>query len=199
MPKIIDDVYFEELAERDPDEVRRRTFCRYNPVERSYLLQVWGNDYAIFPHERRTVCLDSHGYHPHPFFHLFIIYYLLRSKTTMPSNEWISEKDLPGGATFFRGPHEIPTRMITEQFGNGIESFHKKCTELHGVALDMADAAYRFDIVPDIPVAVLYWGGDNEFQPEAKIMYDRTISAHLTLDIVFALVVEICSRIGIGG
>lgn len=60
----------------------------------------------------------------------------------------------------------------------------------------MADAAYRFIVTPRIPVAVLYWKGDDEFPPEAKILYDRTITEHLTSDIIFALAVEICARIG---
>ena len=53
--------------------------------------------------------------------------------------------------------------------------------------LDMGDAAYRFNIVPGIPVAVLYWVGDDEFPPEAKILYDRSISGQWPLDIVPAL------------
>ena len=101
---------------------------------------------------------------------------------------------LPAGPTFFRRPHEIPTRLISERFGNDIEAFIKKGMTLHGTALDMGDAAYRFDIVPGITVAVLYWVGDDEFPPEAKILYDRSISKQLTLDIVFALAVEICNR-----
>lgn len=196
---MIDDVYFKELAERDPDEVCRRVSCRYNPLEKSYGLQAWGHNYAIFPGKGGIVCQDPYGYRPHPFFCLFIVFYLLRSKEAAPHNVWISEKELPGGATFFRGPHEIPTRMISDRFGNDIEAFNEKCTALQGVPLEMAEAAYRFDIVPNIPAAVLYWTGDDEFQPEAKIIYDSSISTHMTSDIVFALAVEICSRVSAAG
>jgi hypothetical protein len=62
----------------------------------------------------------------------------------------------------------------------------------------MADAAYRFDITANIPVAVLLWAGDDEFPSEAKMMFDRTISRHLPLDIIFSLAVEVCERIGSG-
>jgi hypothetical protein len=58
----------------------------------------------------------------------------------------------------------------------------------------MADVAYRFDIVPRIPVGVLYWQGDEDFPAEAKILYDQTITAHLASDIVYALAVGICER-----
>ncbi|MDF1592403.1 MAG: DUF3786 domain-containing protein [Desulfobacterales bacterium] len=161
-----------------------------------YTLSVWGDEYAISAHESRIYRIAENVQSPHDLFHLFIIYYLLKSKDIEISGEWISEKDIPGGATFFRGPHEIPTRLICRQFNNNVEAFRNKCEQLHGLPMDMADAAYRFEITPRIPVSVLYWAGDDDFPPEAKILYDRTITEHLSTDIIFALAVGICTRIG---
>jgi hypothetical protein len=45
-------------------------------------------------------------------------------------------------------------------------------------------------------VAVLYWAGDDDFPPESKLLYDKTITEHLASDILFALAVEICKKIG---
>jgi hypothetical protein len=56
----------------------------------------------------------------------------------------------------------------------------------------MADAAFSFSITPRIPVAVLLWVGDDEFESEAKLLFDKTIVQHLPLDIIYALAVEIC-------
>lgn len=190
--------YFEELAEKDPGEISGRTACRYDAAAGAYVLPVWGDEYVIHPHEARIECKADPDRRSSELFRLFIVYYLLRSKAAVSCNRWISEKDLPGGATFFRGPHEIPTRLITGFYGNDIEAFGERCRRLSGVPLEMADAAYRFDITANIPVAVLFWAGDDEFPPEAKILYDQTISQHLTLDIVFSLAVEICNRIGNG-
>ncbi len=191
----IDRVYFEELSRENPEDVCRRTSCRYDAVKGIYRLSAWGDEYEIHPKEGKIDCSGDREDRPHSFFPLFIIYYLLRSKNPVPCGQWISEKDLPGGATFFRGPHEIPVRLISDRFGNDIEAFRNRCVALHGTAIDMADVAYRFDIMPNIPVAVLYWTGDDEFAAEAKIMYDRTIRDELPLDIVFVLAVGICSRL----
>ena len=60
----------------------------------------------------------------------------------------------------------------------------------------MADAAYRFEITPRIPVAVLYWNGDDDLPAESKLLYDQTITEHLASDIVWALAVGICERLG---
>lgn len=196
MTHSIDKIHFQDLAEKDPEDICRRALCKYDDEKKFYTLSVWGDDYAIYPHEFKIDRMTRNLPEPHDYIYLFIIHYLLKSKEIEISNEWISEKDIPGGVTFFRGPHEIPTHLISNRFNNNINQFRQRCAQLHGNLLDMADAAYRIQITPHIPVAVLYWEGDEDFSPESKILYDKTITEHLASDIVFALAVEICTRIG---
>lgn len=199
MTKYVDDSYFDELAAQNPEAVCRFNTCEYDSKTKCYLLSVWGDRYSIAAQERTITCLSDPSRHPHAYFYLFIIYYVLRFRSTRPSNEWISEKDIPGGSTFFRGPHAIPTELISNRYGNDIEAFKVRCNQLSGTSLKMADAAFEFSITDRLPVAVLYWHGDDDFPPEAKILYDKTIAADLPPDIVFSLAVEICRRIGAPG
>jgi hypothetical protein len=194
----IDEPLFVELAALAPSEVCRRAVCRYDPAEKAYSLSIWGDEYTVFPDQCRIKCLRGEGPGPHAYFNVFLIHYLLRVPETGPVYEWISEKDVPGGATFFRGPHEIPTREIVDRFGNAVDAFQKRCEQLGGRALPMADAAASFLITPQAPVAVLYWQGDEDFPSEAKILYDRSLAGYLALDAIFALGVDICSRLACG-
>ncbi len=195
MKEVIDSRYFEELAGQDPPEVCSRTLCRYDTATRGYLLRAWNEEYIIDPHKGEIDGVRQGTEAPHAYFFLFMVYYLVRGKALAVSNEWISEKDIPGGATFFRGPHEIPTHLISNRYGNDVEGFAERCKHLAGTSLEMGDAGFRFLMVPRIPVAVLYWKGDDEFASQARILYDSTITEHLTADIIFALDVEICRRI----
>ncbi|MEE8416465.1 MAG: DUF3786 domain-containing protein [Desulfobacterales bacterium] len=196
MTNFIDKIHFQELAKQDPADVCRRALCRYDDAKKFYTVSVWGEEYAIYPHEFKIDRIVKNTQSPHDYLYLFIVHYLLKSKEIDISREWISEKDIPGGTTFFRGPHAIPTHLISKQFGNNIKEFRKRCEQLHGIPLDITNVAYRFEITAHIPVAALYWEGDDEFLPEAKILYDRTIIVHLASDIIFALAVEICTRLG---
>jgi hypothetical protein len=196
MTNSVDMIYFQELAEQNPKDVCRRTLCKYDDKNKFYTLSVWGDEYAVYPHEFKIDRITNNFQSPHDLFYLFIIYYLLKSKEIEISNEWISEKDIPGGVTFFRGPHKIPTHLISNRYSNNIKEFRKRCEQLHGIPLYMADGAYSFKITSHISVAVLYWAGDDDFPPESKILYDKTITEHLASDILFALAVEICKKIG---
>ena len=190
-----DRIHFQELSEQNPTEVCRRAVCQYDEEARFYTLSVWGDKYRIYPHQNRINCMNEYTERLHEYFYLFIIHYLLNSKEIDIVDEWISEKDIPGGTTFFRGPHEIPVNLIKDRFDNDIIQFKKRCEQLHGRQLAMADTAYLFEITPRIPVAVLYWQGDDEFPAESKILYDRTIMEHLASDVIFALAIGICKRL----
>ena len=196
MTLLIDAVYFEDLAELNPEDVSTRALCRYDDIKKCYTLSVWGDEYAVYPYKQKIERISNNFQSPHEYLYLFIIHYLLKSKETELCNEWISEKDISGGVTFFRGPHVIPTDMIASRYSGAIEKFREICERLDGVPLAMADAAYIFKITPRIPVAVLYWEGDDEFPPESKILYDKSVTEHLASDIIFALAVSICAGIG---
>lgn len=189
---MVDRIYFQELAEQDSREVCRRALCTYDKAGRFYTLPVWGIPYSIYPHECRIECRTETDLHP--YFDLFMIHYLLGTREIETAGQWISEKDIPGGPTFFRGPHAIPTHLISDRFNDNIQGFQHRCEQLKGVPLGMADAAFAFEITPRIPAALLYWAGDHEFPGEVKLLFDKTIAAHLALDSIYALAVGICER-----
>jgi hypothetical protein len=132
---------------------------------------------------------------PHDYFYVFLVNYLLSSKKAEPTAQWISEKDLVGGVTFFRGPHAIPTELITKTFGNDIQALERKCASLHGTRLEMADCSFGFHVVGSVKVALLYWQGDEDFAAEAKLLIDSSIADSLRLDVVFGLLCDVCVRI----
>ncbi|MBF0389526.1 MAG: DUF3786 domain-containing protein [Desulfamplus sp.] len=191
----VDDINFKELAELNPEDVCKQALCRYDEIKKCYTLIVWGDRYEVYPYDSRVEAVGFSSKKLHDYFYIFLVNYLIQAKDANLCNEWISEKDIAGGSTFFRGPHEIPTRFIASCYSKNIEKFKNVCEELGGTPINMADAAYSFAITPRILVAVLFWDCDDDFPAEAKILFDRSIS-YLALDIIFALAVAICSRLG---
>lgn len=196
MTTYVDDSYFKELEKIDPDKICQNKNCQYNKDTKTYSIDIWGYQCQITWYNKTITAIDQHGATPHDYFYLFIIYYLLIEKTVTIQNQWISEKDLPGGPTFFRGPHLLPTEHISDKFQNNLTLFEQRCLTLGGKKKEMGDAAYQFKITKDIPITLIYWIGDEAFPPEAKILYDRSIEKLCSLDIVFALAVEVCTRVG---
>jgi hypothetical protein len=196
MADLIAPIHYRELVGREPEEICRRAGCRYDTDRQCFELEVWGDIYHIFPHAHRIERYGKDVPTVHEYLSIFMIHYLLTTTEIIVEDEWISEKDIPGGPTFFRGPHAIPTDLITKAYQNDIEAFSHRCKELHGEPLEMGDVAFQFQITNHIPAVVLYWQGDEDFPPEAKLLFDRSISRHLATDVIFALAVEMCISVG---
>ena len=194
----IDRNFFRELVEKDPEVVCNGIQCAYDAEKCFYTVAIWGDDYLISPHEHLIKRITDNMPVPGEIFYFFILHYLLHSKESLIINEWISEKEIPGGDLFFTFSHEIPASLISDRYSNDIDGFKRRCEQLQGIPLDMADASYRFNITPRIPVAVLFWDGDEEFPPEAKMLFDKSIADLLAPDIVLAMAYEVCSRIANG-
>ncbi|MCP3874279.1 MAG: DUF3786 domain-containing protein [Desulfobacteraceae bacterium] len=192
MTELIDNTNFLDLKSCDPEDVTLRTGCKFDKSKNQYVIKIWGRSYCIDLNNYEIKPVGSHVKTYRDFLYLFILYYLMKSKNIDPSGTWVSEKDITGGAAFFRGPHTIPTDVIIQKFGDDIALFKKECNVLGGSAINLADVAFAFQITPSIPVAVLYWQGDEDFPSEAKLLFDKTIEHHLPLDIIYALAVEIC-------
>lgn len=123
----------------------------------------------------------------HPLLELVILVYLLNASPDLLSREMISTKDLKD-AHFFQGPHALKVAHLLERYGKDLAGFKKAAESLGGEPMDMADAAYRFSVLPKIPLYYLIWEGDDEFQPNLSILFDRSIECHLSADAIWGLV-----------
>ena len=100
----------------------------------------------------------------------------------------INEKQIPGGETFFRGPHSLNTKPIKKIFGGDSKQFLWVGKKLNGTEKNLGDAAICLPVLPRIPVTLILWEEDDEFSAEVTVNFDSTISCHLPLDIIWAIV-----------
>jgi len=192
MSQLIDNILFQDLSACDPKDVINRTNALYDEKKGIYRLDIWGRSYEVMPEQSRITPRGEGPDTYRDYLYLFMLHYLMKAKAIPLSGQWVSEKDITGGTAFFRGPHTLPTQILAQAFGKDLQAFLDAGKRLGGTPLAMADAAFSFSITPRIPVAVLLWLGDDEFESEAKLLFDKTIEQHLPLDIIYALAVEIC-------
>ena len=95
--------------------------------------------------------------------------YLLYAKEIEPVRKWVSEKDLSGGSTFFRGPHAMPSAPLEQRFGADAEGFREKAAAISGTPADFGDASMLFQILPRISFIIVLWVAD-EVQTVTKLL-----------------------------
>jgi hypothetical protein len=158
------------------------------------LLPFLNQTFQILPKTRSIVPLYSHAPKIKSFeLDLIILTYLLRVQAMEMSEKMVNEKQIPGGEAFFRGPHSLNTRPMEEVFGEDREAFLSAGRRLNGKVRDLGDAAICLPVLPRVPVTLILWEKDDEFPAKVTVNFDSTISSHLPLDIIWA-VVDVVSK-----
>ncbi len=192
------ELYWRRLAEAEPGEVCRRTEATYHPDRRGYMLTFLNQRYLILPAEQRILCMQGdlcEEQELRDYFFLVALLYLLEGKAVEPTRTWISEKELKGGTTFFRGPHALQVEELQNTFGEDPEAFGRAGARLGGVELLFGDKAFSLTPLPRLPLAYVLWKKDEEFPARVTVMFDSTVQQHFSLDAVWCLVAEVSHRI----
>jgi hypothetical protein len=121
------------------------------------------------------------------FLDLLVLVYLLNVSASRERGEMIGVRDLHD-ATFFQGPHTLPTGVLLDRFAGDLPGFDRAARSLGGQALTQADASFTLYPFPKIPLHFLLWDGDDEFGPRLSILFDRSIERHLAADGIWGTV-----------
>jgi hypothetical protein len=182
------------LASRTVEVVSRSSGAVWDENRRVYVVDVLAEKLELDPAAHTVswsaVSASRHDKGPKRDLALLVLEYLASARDVPPSGRWVSGSELPSGAFFFRGPHEVPAELIARRFGDSPAQFLEKSAALGGVPVPTGrdlpgDAAVRFRVLPRIDVLIVLWAADDEFPARATLLFDSTISEHLALDAVF--------------
>ena len=195
----IDPSYWERLSRIHPTDVCNRTEAVYNPRQEGFVLGVFNLRYLILPKARKILRVEWNDQTAeedlHSFFYLMVLVYLLEAKEMKPAHTWVSEKDLKGGATFFRGPHRLHVEELETLYGKDPELFLQVGKRLGGSEILFGDKGFAIEVFPKVPLAYVLWKGDEEFPPRITVMFDPTVESHLPLDVIWCMVGETSRRL----
>lgn len=195
----IDSFHWDKLSKLHPTDVCNRTEALYNPTREGFLLPVYNQRYMILPKEKNIFRVGWNDQlveeELHPFFYLMVLVYLTDAKDTKPTHTWVSEKDLKGGSTFFRGPHSLLVKELEDLYGRNPDAFLKAGKKLGGSEILYGNKGFALEVFPKVPISYILWEGDEEFPSKIGVLFDSTIESHLPLDIIWCLVAETSRRL----
>jgi len=193
--------YWDELLSMDTVTVCERADVTYLQEEEAYEVRLLDRTYRLNPVKK--MILSTHEFSDEPWAHssvpfteaLILVVYLLKAANIPLARKQVSEKELPGGSLFFRGPHELTRKPVLSRYGEDPEAFQRAGLALDGKPVSAGDAGIRLQALPRIPLEYVLWAGDEEFPPSLTVLFDATISDHLPLDVIWALVHVVTNRL----
>lgn len=188
-PHPLGDKQWKELQALQPEDVCRRASVRFDE-KGCYVVPFMEKEYSVYPEEERIEGPENDVFMSNSEFLLLILTYLISARDVLFEGKWVSERELPGGELFFKGPHQLPTAELVERFGKDPEKFLEIGKTLGGSRLpEYGDVGLEFQALPRIPIACVLWAEDEEFPARVSYLFDPTATMHFEhLDVILALI-----------
>ena len=126
---------------------------------------------------------------------ILMLHYFTQAKGTPTSNKVIAYKELPEGASYFPTFSKRAIKPLVDHFGNEPHRLVDVAGILGGYKADYGDAAVTINAFSRVPITLVLWRGDEEFAPQANIIFDSTISDYLTTEDINVLCETIAWRL----
>ena len=161
--------YEEKFKGLDPAEVTARvTDVFWNG--REFTVKLLGREFAISHPDYAIRALDEGNLPPLPT-KTFLLRYLRECKDTVWSGEWKTFREMPWGEMYIK---PYTGRVLTRAaftFGFRVPAFCAAAEKMGAVAVKHGDAGFEFNLVGGYKMRILVWEGDDEFPPNAQILY----------------------------
>ena len=188
--------HWDDLRNRPKELVLRQPGVKETEDKSAFVVSFLNASYLVEPAaERIREIAPDPARVPSQEFQILLIRYLVADYGGPEDNVVVSEKDLPGGVTFFQGPHAMPVAGIAELYGDDLDALKKHSLKLGGAPVSYGDVGMKFYPFPEIPVTYIFWGADEEFPASVSVLFDKTITCWFTLDMVFMTVMALTGRL----
>jgi len=127
---------------------------------------------------------------------ILILHYLNHSKGLPLSGEWITFRQLPGGSGYYPAHAKRTLNPLINAFGSNPELLIEAAKPLGGREVLQGDAAVTIFAFPHVPITFILWKGDEEFPPEANVLFDSTITENLSTEDVEVLCQMVALKMG---
>ncbi len=194
-----EEVPFAHYADKFRDLEPQAVMSRLSDVKwdgEKFTVKLLNREFAISHPEYAIEALDGGKLPPLPT-QTFLLRYLLESKDVLWGGAWKTFREMPWGEMYIK-PYS--GRVLTRAaftFGTRVAAFKAAAEKMGAVPLKHGDAGYQFDLIGGYRMQILVWEGDDEFPPNAQVLYsdnfaegfaaeDRVVSGDILISTIKA-------------
>ncbi len=164
--------YRERFAALEPLSAAQRLGLSFH--DNRFTITLLGTAYTI-SHPDAAVCANDGSIPPLPT-QTFLLRYLLEGKRGASTDVFKTFREMPWGELYIQ---PFTGRVLTRAaftFGTRIAAFRAAAESLGGLPLRHGDAGYEFTLLDTYRLRLLIWEGDEEFPPNAQLLYTENFS-----------------------
>lgn len=136
----------------------------------AFSVKLLGREFLISHPEYAITAADGGAVPPLPT-QTFLLRYLLECKDVAWNGTWKTFREMPWGELYIK---PYTGRVLTRAaftFGTRLDAFRKAAEQMGATPVSHGDAGYLFELVGGYLIQILAWAGDEEFPPNAQVLY----------------------------
>lgn len=111
------------------------------------------------------------------------------------AGEFVPFRQVKRAAPFDPAFQRTILKPLAQVFSGKMKELRKACEALHGIPVRQGDVGYVIYAFDCMPLTVLFWDGDEEFQAQANILFDRDITEFLHEETVVCIASDLLRRL----
>jgi len=187
--------YEEKFRTLDPAEV----VVRLSGVQwdgKTFAVKLLGREFTI-SHPEYAITPKDAGAVPPLATQTFLLRYLLECKDVAWNGQWKTFREMPWGEMYIK---PYTGRVLTRAaftLGTRLDAFRAAAEKMGAIPVPHGDAGYEFELVGGYRMQILAWAGDEEFPPNAQVLYsdnfaegfaaeDRVVAGDILISVIKA-------------
>ncbi|MCX5715224.1 MAG: DUF3786 domain-containing protein [Candidatus Omnitrophica bacterium] len=147
-----------------------------------------GDEYTLDPENKKVISLAC-NITAKDFYSILILHYLVQMAKGLPllTGEWVSFKEMAGVEGYASAFRKRAIEPIIRKYGAHPEGILSVLDRLTGKKINQGDIGIVLEVFKGVPVLVTLWKADDEFGPEANMLFDRNIAKIFCIEDVVVL------------
>ena len=162
---------FEKIARRSGFEIQAEDRFKVSFLDRVYSISFPAFEFSDRAEAEKEIPIQEQ---------VLILHYMMATGRMDLARKWIAYREIEGASFYFGAFVKRAVDPLKKVFGQNLKGFTAAAKILGGKPIQFGDAGFEFNLFPQVPVQLIVWEGDDEFPPEANILFDQTVGAILS-------------------
>lgn len=163
-------------------------------VEKNLTQDFLADAYSIDIANRRVLSISCNAA-AKTFTTIILLHYLVKKCAGLPAlqNEWISFQDIPESIGYYPVFKARVLRPLARKYGVHPEALVENAKRFGAQTATQGDVGVVIHAFQGVPLLITLWRADDEFGPEANVLFDKSITSIFCVEDIVVLA-EIVAR-----
>ncbi len=172
------------LSQRDPLALARNTgsvFQDTRPGSSAFLFSFWERPIAL-SYPGFVASSQNDGLELPAFQQAAILYYFDTADGAPLQGNWISFSELTDGKFYNQAFQGYTGQELSRAIGSDQSGFAAAAIHLSGIRAEFGSSSFVFHVLPQIPLLVVFWQGDEDFPSSYQVLFDGAAPHYMPTD-----------------